>query len=67
MLLEEKPELNIEEDIINKNIFKDIAGIAVTKYLIFGLVNSYLQDKYIAEDKQKNFKFSNFTISRAQN
>lgn len=46
MLLEHNESINIEEEIVNKFFFKELAGMVVNKYLIFGLVNTFLHDKY---------------------
>lgn len=62
MLLEEKDTLNIEEDIVNKFIFKELAGIQTNKYLVFGLVNSFLHDKYSVSANPNKYRGGTFFI-----
>lgn len=62
MLLEEKNILNIEEDIVNKFIFKELAGIQTNRYLVFGLVNTYFRDKYSVYEETKHYRGGTFYI-----
>ena len=62
MLLEEKDTLNIEEDIVNKFIFKELAGIQTNRYLVFGLVNTYFHDKYSVYEEAKHYRGGTFYI-----
>ena len=62
MLLEEKNILNIEEDIVNKFIFKELAGIQTNRYLVFGLVNTYFRDKYSVYEESKHYRGGTFYI-----
>ena len=62
MLLEEKDTLNIEEDIVNKYIFKELANIKTNKYLVFGLINTYLGNKYRTYLTTKKFHNGTFLI-----
>lgn len=62
MLLEEKDTLNIEEDIVNKFIFKELAGIQTNRYLVFGLINTYFRDKYSVYEESKHYRGGTFYI-----
>ncbi len=63
MLLEEKETINIEEDIVQRFFFKELAKMPVNKYLVFGLVNTYLHDKYEACMDSKMYKHGDFSIT----
>ena len=62
MLLEEKETLNIEDDIVQKFIFKELAGIQTNRYLVFGLVNTYLHDKYVLSSDANKYRGGTFFI-----
>lgn len=65
MLLDDKEELNIEEDIINKDIFAEFAGIKANKYLVFGLINTFLSEKYsLSISESTHFRGGTFYIKR---
>lgn len=63
LLLDNQEVLNIEEDIIQKGYFKEFAGMPINRYLIFGIINSYLNEKYILEADWK-FRGGTFFIKR---
>ena len=64
MLLEQKDTLNIEEDIIEKCFFKEIAGMQSNKYLISGLVNTFLHDKYEVSAEGNKYRGGTFFITK---
>jgi hypothetical protein len=63
MLLEQKNSLNIEEEIVNKFFFKELAGMAVNRYVILGLVNTFLHDKYEVSADGNKYRGGTFFIS----
>lgn len=63
MLLEQKDSLNIEEEIVNKCFFKELAGMAVNKYLILGLINTFFHDKYDIIAEGNKYRGGTFYIS----
>ena len=64
MLMDEKQPLNIEEDIVSKYIFKEIAGIQATRYLIFGVINTYLHDKYELTVEGNHYRTGNLLVNK---
>ena len=65
--LEEKEILNIQQDIVDKNYFQEIAGMHANKYLIFGLTNSFLHNKYDFFEEANIYRAGNFTIKKRNN
>ena len=67
MLLEEKSILNIEEDIVGKFIFKELAGIQTNRYLVFGLINTFFHNKYdVSIEESKHYRGGTFFIKSKQ-
>ena len=64
VLFEGRDSLDIQEDIVSKHLFKEIAGMQVNKFLIFGLINTYLHDKYDVVIESGVYRFSSFTVLR---
>ncbi len=64
MLLEQKDTLNIEEDIVEKFFFKEIAGMQSNRYLILGLVNTFFHDKYEVSAEGNKYRGGTFFINK---
>jgi hypothetical protein len=64
MLLEQKSTLNIEEDIVEKFFFKDIAGMQSNRYLILGLVNTFFHEKYEVSAEGNKYRGGTFFITK---
>ena len=64
MLLEQKASIDIQEDIVNKFYFTEIAKMKTNRYLLFGIVNTFLHDKYVIKMETPIFRNGQFTIER---
>ena len=62
MILEHQKRIDIEKDIVEKHYFNLIAGFKVNRWLVYGVVNSYLYDKYKSISETPIFKNGVFFI-----
>lgn len=57
-------KVDIEKDIINCYFFNEIAMMPVNKFLLFGLINTFLHDKYDVISDTGKYVTSKFTVVR---
>lgn len=62
MLLEEKTKIDIENDIVQRFFFKELAKMPANRFVILGIVNTYLHDKYEVVMDSKMYKNGSFSI-----
>lgn len=64
MLFEQSETISVKEGLVNKHFFTQIANMNVNSYLLIGLVNSFLHDKYEIIMDSSMFKFGTFSIKK---
>ena len=64
MLLEEKEQIDIQEDIVDKCYFTEIAKIKCNRYLVFGVINTFFHDKYVIKLETPIFRNGQFTVKK---
>ena len=62
MILEQKDKVFIKEDLFEKFYFTEIAKMKVNTYILMGLVNTFLHDKYEIIMESKMYKNGSFSI-----
>ena len=64
MVLEQKDKVFVKEDLIERFYFVTIAKMKVNPYLLMGVVNTFLHDKYEISMESTMFKHGMFSIKK---
>ena len=64
MLLEQKPVISIKEDLLKKHFFTQIADMKINPFILMGLVNTYLHEKYEVIMDLAMYKYGSFSVKR---
>jgi hypothetical protein len=64
MALEQKDKIDIQNDIVEKYYFTEIARMKTNRYLLFGIINTFLHDKYEIVMETVMFRHGQFSVKR---
>ena len=64
MLLEQKNKISIQDDIVSKYYFTELAKMKVNRYLLYGIVNTFFHDKYLLVMDTAVFRNGQFSIEK---
>lgn len=64
MSLEQKDKVDIQKDIVEKYYFTEIARFKMNRYLLFGIINTFLHDKYDIVMETAMFRHGLFSVKR---
>lgn len=64
MVLEQKHKIDIQKDIVEEYYFTEIARIKTNRYLLFGIINTFLHDKYEILMETIMFRYGQFSVKR---
>ena len=64
MLLEQNDKISIQDDIVSKYYFTELAKMKVNRYLIYGVVNTFFHDKYSLTMDTAIFRNGQFSIEK---